>query len=95
MSTISKAVPGGFPNRRSVRAYSSNKLFTIYVWHKKSRYTTAVVCAFDIVDAAKVGKVFGMCKGDGRKCVAEHVFCGKRKGSRVGEGLSTPVEDKF
>lgn len=35
--------------------------------HKKSRYTTAVVCAFDIVDVAKVGKVFGMCKKKAEK----------------------------
>ena len=39
----------------------------------------------DFVCVAKMRKVFGMCKGEGRKCVAEHVFCGKRKGSRVGE----------
>lgn len=54
------------------------------------------LCAYLVMFvAAKVGKVFEMCKGEGWKCVAEHVFCGKRKGSRVGEGLSTPVEDKF
>lgn len=38
-----------------------------------------------LFDVAKMRKVFGTCKGEGRKCVAEHVFCGKRKGSRVGE----------
>lgn len=55
--------------------------------HKKSRYGTAV-CAdllSNLFSVAKVRKVFGMGKGEGRKCVAEHVFCGKRKGSRVGE----------
>lgn len=35
-----------------------------------------------LFDGAKMRKVFGTCKGEGRKCVAEHVFCGKRKGSR-------------
>lgn len=51
--------------------------------HKKSRYSTAACAPSEnFVVAANVRKVFGTCKGEGRKCVAEHVFCGKRKGSR-------------
>ena len=64
--------------------YSSNKLFTMY--GTKKAVHDGGLCAFRIklFDVAKMRKVFGMCKGEGRKCVAEHVFCGKRKGSRVG-----------
>lgn len=64
--------------------------------HKKSRYSTAACAPSEnFVVAAKMRKVFGTCKGEGRKCVAEHVFCGKRKGSREGEPWSTSVEYKL
>lgn len=57
----------------------------MYVGTKKAVTRRRLVRLLDFVVAANVRKVFGMGKGEGRKCVAEHVFCGKRKGSRVGE----------
>ena len=47
---------------------------------KKAVTRRRLVRLFDLLfDGAKMRKVFGMGKGEGRKCVAEHVFLRKKE----------------
>ena len=63
--------------------------------HKKSRSRRRPVRLSGNVCRCKGGESFWNVQGGEAEMCRKTCILRKKKGSRVGEGLSTPVEDKF